>query len=58
MLRNQAGVTQEDMANQTGLTVETISNIERGVYGTKFEVLELFAKILDVEVKELFEFGE
>ena len=58
VLRKEAGVTQEDMANQTELTVETISNIERGVYGTKFEVLEQFAEILNIEVKELFEFGE
>ena len=57
MLRNQAGVTQEDMADQTGLTIETISNIERGVYGTKFDVLEQFAEILNIEVKDLFEFG-
>ena len=57
-LHCEAGVTQEDMANQTGLTVETVSNIERGVYGTKFEVLEQFAEGLGVEVKALFEFGE
>lgn len=58
LLRNEAGITQAEMAYQTGLSIETISHIERGVYGTKFEFLEKFAEALNVEVKDLFEFGE
>lgn len=55
-LRVKAGVTQEELADQTGLTVESISNMERGVYGPKFDNLEKIAKALGVPVKDLFEF--
>jgi transcriptional regulator with XRE-family HTH domain len=55
-LRLEAGVTQEQLADAAGLTVESISNIERGIYGPKFDNLEKIAKLLGVPVKELFEF--
>jgi transcriptional regulator with XRE-family HTH domain len=55
-LRLKAGVTQEQLADAAGLTVESISNIERGIYGPKFDNLEKIAKLLGVPVKELFEF--
>ena len=58
LLRKQAGITQEELANLTGLSIDTVSNIERGINGTKFDVLEQFAEILNVEVKDLFEFNE
>ena len=58
LLRKQAGITQEELANLTGLSIDTVSNIERGINGTKFDVLEQFAEILNVEVKDLFEFSE
>lgn len=56
-LRRNAGITQEQLADKTGLTVESISNIERGLFGPKFENLEKIAAVLDVPVKELFDFG-
>ncbi len=55
-LRREAGITQEQLADKTGLTVESISNIERGLYGPKFENLERIAAVLKVPVKELFDF--
>ena len=55
-LRLQAGMTQEELANEIGVTVESISNIERGVYGPKFDNLEKLAAVLDVQVMELFDF--
>lgn len=55
-LRMEAEVTQEQLADAAGLTVESISNIERGIYGPKFDNLEKIAKVLGVEVKELFDF--
>lgn len=55
-LRKAKGLTQEQLADQTELTVESISNIERGIFGPKFDNLERIAKVLDVQVKELFEF--
>ncbi len=58
LLRKQAGITQEELANLTGLSIDTISNIERGINGTKFDVLDQFAEILNIEVKDLFEFSD
>ena len=39
-----------------GLTIESISNIERGIFGPKFDNLEKIAEVLGVPVKELFDF--
>jgi transcriptional regulator with XRE-family HTH domain len=55
-LRREAGITQEQLADKTGLTVESISNMERGLYGPKFENLERIAAVLKVPVRELFDF--
>jgi DNA-binding XRE family transcriptional regulator len=55
-LRTEHGITQEQLANAVELTVESISNIERGVYGPKFDNLEKIAAALQISVKELFEF--
>ena len=55
-LRTSMGITQEQLADAVGLTVESISNIERGVYGPKFDNLEKIAATLGVPVRELFEF--
>ena len=35
MLRKQQGFTQEQLAEKTELTIESISNIERGLFGPK-----------------------
>ena len=56
VLRKQAGLTQEQLAEATGLTIESISNIERGLFGPKFDNLEKISNVLGIEVKELFEF--
>lgn len=57
-LRKARNVTQEQLSERTGLTIESISNIERGIFAPKFENLEKIAAALDVEVKQLFEFEE
>ena len=53
-LRADAGMTQEQLADEVGLTVESISNIERGIHAPKFENLEKIAKALKLSIKELF----
>lgn len=55
-LRKERGITQEKLADMTGLSVESISNIERGVFGPKFDNLEKIAAALNMDVKILFEF--
>ncbi len=55
-LRAQCKMTQEQLADATGLTIESISNIERGIFGPRFDNLEKIAAALNIEVKRLFEF--
>ncbi len=55
-LRRVQGITQEHLANAAGLTTESISNIERGIFGPRFENIEKLAQALNVDVKNLFEF--
>lgn len=55
-LRKASGLTQEQIAQETGLTIESISNIERGIHGPTFDNLEKIAMAMGVEVKQLFDF--
>lgn len=55
-LRTQAGLSQYQVAVQVGVTVESISNMERGIHGPKFDTLEKLAQVLEVPVGALFEF--
>lgn len=55
-LRLEAKMTQEQLADQVGVTIESISNIERGIFGPKFDNLERIADALNISVKELFVF--
>ncbi len=57
LLRKRSNLTQEQLAESTGLTIESISNIERGLFGPKFDNLEKIAAAIGVEVQELFEFS-
>jgi len=43
---------------EMNLTVESISNIERGIHGPKFDNLEKIANILKIKVEELFQFDD
>jgi transcriptional regulator with XRE-family HTH domain len=56
-LRRQNNITQERLAESIGVSVDLISNIERGINAPSFETLEKLAEILDVPVKELFDFS-
>ena len=55
-LRKRRCITQEQLADMADLSVESISNIERGVFAPKFENLEKLANVLNVDVKTLFDF--
>jgi transcriptional regulator with XRE-family HTH domain len=55
-LRVEGGITQEQLADAVGVTIESISNIERGIHGPKFDKLEKIAQVLGVAVKDLFDF--
>jgi transcriptional regulator with XRE-family HTH domain len=51
-------LTQEQLAEAVGCSVEFISLVERGVNAPSVGGLEKFAKVLKVEVRELFTFEE
>ncbi len=55
-LRKAKKLTQEQLAEALGCSVEFISLVERGVNAPSVSGLEKFAKVLKVEVKELFTF--
>lgn len=55
-LRISAKMTQEQLANGVGVTIESISNIERGIHGPSFDTLEKIAEVLKTPVQNLFLF--
>jgi transcriptional regulator with XRE-family HTH domain len=55
-LRKFQKLTQEQFAEITGLSVDTISNIERGLSSTRLETMADIAKALKISLPELFEF--
>lgn len=57
-LRRQRKLTQEQLAESIGRSVDTISNIETGRLTTKLETLFKLADSLQVSLGELFEFGD
>lgn len=57
-LRRAKKLTQEQLAEAVGCSVEFISLVERGVNAPSVAGLETFAKVLNVEVKDLFTLEE
>jgi transcriptional regulator with XRE-family HTH domain len=57
-LRRVKKLTQEQLAEAVGCSVEFISLVERGVNAPSVAGLEKFSEALNVEVKELFTFEE
>ncbi|OQY37013.1 MAG: hypothetical protein B6243_01770 [Anaerolineaceae bacterium 4572_5.2] len=55
-LRRHKGMTQEDLAQAAGLSVNFIRAVEQAVNAPSFESLEAIAGVLEVEVRELFDF--
>ncbi len=50
LARDQAGLTQEKLAEKTGVTTATISNLERGTVLTSVTTLEQIASSLNVSL--------
>lgn len=55
-LRRKRELTQVQLAKAVGCSVEFISLVERGVNAPSVAGLERFAKVLRVDVVELFKF--
>lgn len=52
--RRQAGLTQEELAEAAGISVDMISKLESGTSGARFGVIERLAEALEVDPAELF----
>lgn len=58
LLRRHQDLTQEQLAEAVEVSVEFISNIERGINAPSFETLEKLSTALDLPISELFNFKE
>lgn len=58
IVRQQSGLTQDQLAEQVRLSPKYISGIERGVENPTMDILIRVAKMLGVELYDLFLFGE
>lgn len=56
-LRRQRDITQEKLAQEADISVEFLSNLERGINAPSFETLERLATALEVSVQDLFNFN-
>jgi transcriptional regulator with XRE-family HTH domain len=52
-LREQRGVTQEDAAHDAGVTVGTLSKLERGESDPRWTTIERVAAALGVSLRDL-----
>jgi transcriptional regulator with XRE-family HTH domain len=57
-LRRAREMTQEQLAEALSCSVEFVSLVERGVNAPSVAGLEKFAKVLKVQVRDLFAFEE
>jgi transcriptional regulator with XRE-family HTH domain len=55
-IRYERKLTQEQLAEHVGISVDFLSLIERGINAPSFETIERMAKRLRVPVKALFDF--
>jgi transcriptional regulator with XRE-family HTH domain len=53
-LRQKRGLTQDELANKTGLSVDTIGAIEQGRRWARLTTLHKLAKALGISTDELF----
>ena len=56
-IRKNKGFTQEQIAEKIGIEPPNISKLETGTHFPLPENIEKLAAVLDVEVKDLFDFG-
>ncbi len=57
-LRRDRDITQEQLAELIGRTVNFVGMLERGESSPTFETLEKLAEVLNVDVAEFFKFDK
>lgn len=56
LLRQKVGLTQAQLAEKVGYSIEFVSLVERGINSPSVEGCGRIAKTLNVSVKDLFDF--
>ena len=56
-IRQQAGLTQEQLARQLGVTRQTIIAIEKGVFNPSVKLALKMAKLFGTSVEAIFTLG-
>ena len=57
-IRKKQNITQEKLAEQVGLNVPNMSNLERGKKFVTAKTLEKIISVLNIEEKDLFDFSQ
>ncbi|MDU2639630.1 MAG: helix-turn-helix transcriptional regulator [Finegoldia magna] len=57
-LRKQRKITQEELANEVGVTRQTITSIETGKYIASLPLAFKIAKFFDMSIEEIFSIEE
>lgn len=57
-LRKQHKMTQEELANEVGVTRQTITSIETGKYIASLPLAFKIAKFFDMSIEEIFSIEE
>jgi transcriptional regulator with XRE-family HTH domain len=57
-IRKQKGLTQGELAERIGRSMDAVSNLERGKSLPSFETIELLCQVLEIPLKQLFDFED
>ncbi len=57
-IRLEKKLTQAELAERIGISVESVSRLERGVSFPSLKTVDKISKTLDVSLKEFFDFDE
>lgn len=57
-LRNEAGLTQEKLSDKLDMSIDSVSNIERGIHNPRLDTLEKIANVLNISLMDLLDFGD
>ena len=57
-IRKKRGMTQAELAEKAGISVNFVGTAERGIHSPSISTLERIAKALHVNISQLFDFTE
>ena len=57
-IRNEKGIRQEELAKQMGVSRQTISSLENGLYNPSILLAHKIAQFFEMTIEEVFLFEE